>query len=50
VSTVITGVSRPEQARENAMTSELDPLPTDLHEKLAELYRQKIEAAIVVAI
>jgi len=50
VSTVITGVSRPEQARENAMTSELDPLPTDLHEKLAELYRHKIEAAIVVAI
>jgi aryl-alcohol dehydrogenase-like predicted oxidoreductase len=50
VSTVITGVSRPEQALENASVSDLEPLPAGLHQKLAELYRQKIEASIVVPI
>jgi aryl-alcohol dehydrogenase-like predicted oxidoreductase len=50
VSTVITGASRPEQATENAGVSALEPLPAVLHDKLAELFRQKIEACIVVPI
>lgn len=50
VSTVITGASRPAQVLENARVSDLAPLSADLHEKLAAIYRQKIEASIVVAI
>jgi aryl-alcohol dehydrogenase-like predicted oxidoreductase len=50
VSTVITGVSRPEQALENASVSALDPLSAELHQKLADLYRSRIEAEIVVPI
>lgn len=50
VSTVITGASRPRQVVENASVSDLAPLPEELHRKLAELYRQKIEASIVVPI
>jgi len=50
VSTVITGASRPGQVLENASVSDLAPLPATLHEKLSEIYRQKIEASIVVPI
>jgi aryl-alcohol dehydrogenase-like predicted oxidoreductase len=50
VTTVIAGATRPDQAVENARVSDLDPLPKDLHEKLASLYREKIEPAIVVGI
>jgi len=50
VSTVITGASRPGQVLENASVSGLDPLPASLHERLSAIYREKIEAAIVVPI
>lgn len=50
VSTVITGASRPEQALENAMVSDLAPLPLALHQKLAEFYRRKVEPEICVPI
>jgi len=48
VSTVIAGATRPEQVRENAATSDLDPLSPELHEDLAEFYRTKVEPTIVV--
>ena len=50
VSTVITGASRPQQVVENASVSQLAPLPADLHARLADFYREKVEASIVVAI
>ena len=50
VSTVITGASRPEQVAENARVSELAPLSTELHDKLADFYRRKVEEFIVVPI
>lgn len=50
VSTVITGASRPEQARENAAVSDLEPLSPELHQKLSRFYREKVEAEICVAV
>ena len=50
VSTIITGASRPDQARENASVSDLDSLPAELHERLARLYAADIEPHIVVPI
>jgi aryl-alcohol dehydrogenase-like predicted oxidoreductase len=50
VSTVITGASRPEQVRENAGASRLEPLPGALHARLAEFYRRAVEPAIVVPV
>lgn len=50
VSTVITGASRPEQVAENARVSELAPLSAELHDKLADFYRRKVEEFIVVPI
>ena len=50
VSSVIAGASRPGQVAENARVSDLPPLPQELHEKLASLYREKIEPSIVVEI
>ena len=38
VTTVIAGATRPEQVTENAACSELDPLPAELHQQLAEYY------------
>ncbi len=42
VSTVITGASRPDQARANAAMSSLPPLPSDLHEWLAAFYQNEV--------
>jgi aryl-alcohol dehydrogenase-like predicted oxidoreductase len=50
VSTVIAGASRPGQVAENAQVSELGPLTEELHGRLADLYREKIEPAVVVGI
>ena len=50
VTTVITGASRPEQVLENAGVSRLEPLPGDLHTRLAEFYRRAVEPAIVVPV
>src|SRR4051794_8707308 len=46
VSVVITGASRPEQARDNASVSDLPPLAQDLHERLAAFYRTEVEHRI----
>ncbi len=50
VSTVITGASRASQVIENAAVSDLAPLSADLHEKLANFYRDQVEAEIRVSI
>jgi len=50
VTTVITGASRAGQVTENAAVSDLPPLPRELHQKLAELYRSKIEKEVSVTI
>ncbi len=42
VSVVITGASRPEQARENASVSDLPPLSQELHGRLSEFYRERV--------
>jgi aryl-alcohol dehydrogenase-like predicted oxidoreductase len=42
VSTVIPGARTPDQARANATTSELPPLPAATRERIAELYRARI--------
>lgn len=46
VSTIIPGASSPEQARENARVSDLDPLPLALHEELRRFYEQKVRSQI----
>jgi aryl-alcohol dehydrogenase-like predicted oxidoreductase len=46
VSVIIPGASSPAQVLSNAGASALPPLPAELHEKLATLYRDKIHAAI----
>lgn len=46
VSTIIPGASSAEQARENAAVSKLPPLPDSLHQKLEELYRDKVKQHI----
>lgn len=50
VSTIITGASRPEQVIENASVSGLEALPAELHEKLADYYRTRVEPTIVVPV
>jgi len=50
VTTIITGASRPGQVTENAAVSDLPPLAPDLHKRLAELYRSKVEKEVVVTI
>lgn len=46
VTTIITGVSRPEQARENTVASALAPLPAELHTKLGKFYREEVKPHI----
>jgi aryl-alcohol dehydrogenase-like predicted oxidoreductase len=46
VSSVITGASRVAQVRDNAAVSELEPLPTELHDQLADHYREHVAAEI----
>ena len=42
VSTVITGASRPDQARANAAVSSIAPLSTELRQQLAAFYRSEV--------
>ena len=42
VSTVITGASRPDQARANGAVSSFAALPPELHQQLAEFYRSEV--------
>jgi aryl-alcohol dehydrogenase-like predicted oxidoreductase len=46
VTTIITGVSKPEQARENTVAAELSPLSKDLHAALARFYREEVKPHI----
>ena len=46
VSTVIAGVSRPEQAKRNAAVSALAPLGADVHAELRRIYQAKIEPLV----
>ena len=42
VSTIIAGVTRPDQLRDNVETTRMDPLPEALAEKLKDFYLEKI--------
>lgn len=42
VTTVIPGAKRPEQARENAAASDIEPIDEDVHQKLREYYRANV--------
>lgn len=42
VSTVIAGATRPQQVVENASSSDLDPLPAELHRRLADYYASDV--------
>jgi aryl-alcohol dehydrogenase-like predicted oxidoreductase len=46
VTTIITGVSRPGQARENIVASTLASLPADLHARLAKFYSEEVRPHI----
>lgn len=46
VTTVIPGAKSPKQARDNAMASSLDPIPTALHTHLRRFYDEKVHADI----
>ncbi|WP_196259361.1 aldo/keto reductase [Pelagibacterium limicola] len=46
VSTIIAGVSRPEQVPVNAAASDLSPLSAQLHEQLADYYRSEVRPHI----
>jgi aryl-alcohol dehydrogenase-like predicted oxidoreductase len=48
VSTVIAGATRPQHVLENASVPGLEPLPIELHRRLAEYYFKEIEATIQV--
>lgn len=50
VSTIIAGATRPAQVRENASVSALSPLSQELHQRLAELYKDRIETEVLVPI
>ena len=50
VSTVITGVSRPDQAAENASTSDIPPLNSELHARLTYFYWAEIAPNIQVPV
>ena len=46
VSSVIAGVSRPDQAVRNAAVSDLPPLGAELHAKLRHIYEAEIEPLV----
>jgi aryl-alcohol dehydrogenase-like predicted oxidoreductase len=46
VTTVIPGASSPQQAKENASVSNLDPLPGELHHNLKSFYQDKVREYI----
>jgi aryl-alcohol dehydrogenase-like predicted oxidoreductase len=46
VSVVIPGASSPQQAEANGSVSDLAPLPTELHARLAEFYRRRVRKHI----
>lgn len=46
VSTVIAGVSRPDQLKDNVAASRMDPLPESLHQKLKDFYLEKVRPEV----
>jgi aryl-alcohol dehydrogenase-like predicted oxidoreductase len=46
VSVVIPGASSPEQVRANVSAAALPPLPAELHEALARVYREHVREFI----
>ncbi len=46
VTTIITGVSRSEQACENTVASTLAPLPAELHARLGKFYKEEVKPYI----
>lgn len=46
VSVIIPGASSPQQAATNAAVSKLDPLPDELHRKLADFYNREVRGHI----
>ena len=50
VSTVIAGATRPEQVRENASVSDLEPLSSELHARLTYFYWAEVAPAICVPV
>jgi aryl-alcohol dehydrogenase-like predicted oxidoreductase len=46
VTTIITGVSKPGQARENTVAAALPPLSKDLHAVLARFYKEEVKPHI----
>lgn len=46
VTTIIPGARRPEQARDNALASDLAPIPPRIHEQLRSLYRSEVASHI----
>lgn len=46
VSVIIPGASSPQQAHKNAGVSHLDPLSSDLHQRLADFYSREIQPHI----
>ena len=46
VSSVIAGVSRPDQALRNAAVSDLPPLGADIHAELRRIYQAEIEPMV----
>ena len=46
VTTVIPGATRPQQARDNASASDLQPISAELHERLADFYSREVKEHI----
>jgi len=46
ISVVIPGASKPEHVKLNASASDLQPLGKEVHEKLYNLYKNKVEPLI----
>ena len=46
VSTIIAGVTRPAQLKDNAEVSRMDPLPEALHQKLKDFYVEKVRPEV----
>jgi aryl-alcohol dehydrogenase-like predicted oxidoreductase len=46
VSTIIAGVTRPDQLKDNVDASKMDPLPTTLVEKLKDFYLEKVRPEV----
>jgi len=46
VSTIIAGVTRPAQLKDNVDAARMDPLPTALVEKLKDFYLEKVRPEV----